>query len=95
MGETSCRARITRLALAVFWLNENRAHDAQLIKKVHRFLKDHDTDGLDNIKILDPYNATIFTLERLKKGLNTISVTGNVLRDYLTDLFSYLVRYIS
>ena len=72
-----------------FWLNENRAHDAQLIKKVHKFLKEHDTNGLD-IKILDPYNATIFTLERLKKGLNTISVTGNVLRDYLTDLFPIL-----
>ena len=82
------RARITDWP-AVFWLNENRAHDAELIKKVHRFLKDHDTDGLD-IKILDPYNATIFTLERLKKGLNTISVTGNVLRDYLTDLFPIL-----
>ena len=82
------RARITDWP-AVFWLNENRAHDAQLIKKVHKFLKEHDTDGLD-IKILDPYNATIFTLERLKKGLNTISVTGNVLRDYLTDLFPIL-----
>ena len=82
------RARITDWP-AVFWLNENRAHDAELIKKVHKFLKEHDTDGLD-IKILDPYNATIFTLERLKKGLNTISVTGNVLRDYLTDLFPIL-----
>ena len=82
------RARITDWP-AVFWLNENRAHDAELIKKVHKFLKEYETDGLD-IKILDPYNATIFTLERLKKGLNTISVTGNVLRDYLTDLFPIL-----
>jgi len=82
------RAQITSWP-AVFWLNENRAHDAQLIKKVHKFLNEHNTDSLD-IKILDPYNATIFTLERLKKGQNTISVTGNVLRDYLTDLFPIL-----
>tara|TARA_B100001093_G_scaffold331603_1_gene316620 strand:+ start:26486 stop:28714 length:2229 start_codon:yes stop_codon:yes gene_type:complete len=82
------RAQITGWP-AVFWLNENRAHDAQLIKKVYKFLNEHNTEGLD-IKILDPYNATIFTLERLKKGQNTISVTGNVLRDYLTDLFPIL-----
>ena len=82
------RAKITAWP-AVFWLNENRAHDSQLIKKVNQFLNEHNTDGLD-IKILDPYNATIFTLERLKKGQNTISVTGNVLRDYLTDLFPIL-----
>tara|TARA_B100000900_G_scaffold64805_1_gene50026 strand:+ start:4734 stop:6962 length:2229 start_codon:yes stop_codon:yes gene_type:complete len=82
------RAQITGWP-AIFWLNENRAHDAQLIKKVHKYLNEHNTDGLD-IKILDPYNATIFTLERLKKGQNTISVTGNVLRDYLTDLFPIL-----
>ena len=74
---------------AIFWLNENRAHDAELIKKVNFFLKNHETDGLD-IQIMAPYEATLFTLERVKNGENTISVTGNVLRDYLTDLFLYL-----
>ncbi|MGB0837156.1 MAG: NADP-dependent isocitrate dehydrogenase [Flavobacteriaceae bacterium] len=74
---------------AVFWLDENRAHDAELIKKVKTYLKDHDTKGLD-IQILAPREATIFSLERMKKGLDTISVSGNVLRDYLTDLFPIL-----
>ena len=74
---------------AIFWLNENRAHDAELIKKVNAFLKNHETDGLD-IQIMAPYEATLFTLERVKNGENTISVTGNVLRDYLTDLFPIL-----
>lgn len=74
---------------AIFWLNENRAHDAELIKKVNAFLKNHETNDLD-IKIMAPYEATLFTLERVKNGENTISVTGNVLRDYLTDLFPIL-----
>ena len=74
---------------AVFWLHAERAHDAQLIAKVNTYLKDHDTDGLD-LRILDPSAATTFSLERIVKGLNTISVTGNVLRDYLTDLFPIL-----
>ncbi len=74
---------------AVFWLNEDRAHDAELIKKVNTYLKDHDTSGLD-IRILSPIKATEFTLERVKNGEDTISVTGNVLRDYLTDLFPIL-----
>ncbi len=74
---------------AVFWLNEDRPHDAQLISKVKKYLGDHDTDGLQ-IEILSPVKATHFTLERVKKGENTISVTGNVLRDYLTDLFPIL-----
>lgn len=74
---------------AVFWLDENRAHDAEIIKKVNTYLKDHDTSGLD-LRILSPLEATIFTCERLKKGLDTISVSGNVLRDYLTDLFPIL-----
>lgn len=74
---------------AVFWLDENRAHDAELIKKVNHCLPDHDTEGLD-IRILSPINATEFTLERAKAGQDTISVTGNVLRDYLTDLFPIL-----
>ena len=71
---------------AVFWLDPQRAHDAQVIKKVERYLKDHDTSGLD-IRIMDPVAATRFSLERIRQGLDTISVTGNVLRDYLTDLF--------
>jgi isocitrate dehydrogenase len=71
---------------AVFWLDENRAHDAQLIAKVNQYLPEHDTDGLD-IRIMAPVDATRFSLERIKEGLDTISVTGNVLRDYLTDLF--------
>ncbi|MDQ7968712.1 MAG: NADP-dependent isocitrate dehydrogenase [Oxalicibacterium faecigallinarum] len=71
---------------AVFWLDKNRAHDAQLITKVERYLKDHDTNGLD-LRILAPVDAIKFSLERIRKGQDTISVTGNVLRDYLTDLF--------
>lgn len=71
---------------AVFWLDANRAHDAQLIEKVKTYLKDHDTNGLD-IQILSPVDATKLSLERIRKGQDTISVTGNVLRDYLTDLF--------
>ncbi len=82
------RARATGWP-AIFWLNEDRAHDAQLIKKVNQYLKDHDTNGLD-IRIMDQMEACTFTLERMKKGENTISVTGNVLRDYLTDLFPIL-----
>lgn len=74
---------------AVFWLNENRAHDAQLILKVNTYLKDYDTNGLD-IRILPPVEATLLSLQRAKDGKDTISVTGNVLRDYLTDLFPIL-----
>jgi isocitrate dehydrogenase len=74
---------------AVFWLDESRAHDANLIAKVNAYLPDHDTTGLD-IRILSPQLATAFSLERIRKGENTISVTGNVLRDYLTDLFPIL-----
>ncbi|MGC6431631.1 MAG: NADP-dependent isocitrate dehydrogenase [Jejuia sp.] len=74
---------------AVFWLDENRAHDAELINKVNTYLKDHDTNGLD-LRILAPVEATLFTCERLKAGKDTISVSGNVLRDYLTDLFPIL-----
>jgi len=74
---------------AVFWLDKNRAHDAQLIKKVNTYLPNHDTNGLE-IKILSVAKATEYTLERVKNGENTISVTGNVLRDYLTDLFPIL-----
>ncbi|MFA9187674.1 NADP-dependent isocitrate dehydrogenase [Flavobacterium sp. FBOR7N2.3] len=82
------RARLSDTP-AVFWLDENRAHDRQLIEKVNLYLKDYDTAGLD-IRILNPIAATEFTCERLIKGLDTISVTGNVLRDYLTDLFPIL-----
>ena len=71
---------------AIFWLDKNRAHDAQVIAKVERYLKDYDTSGLD-IRILSPEDATRVSLERIRKGEDTISVTGNVLRDYLTDLF--------
>ncbi len=74
---------------AVFWLDRERAHDAELIAKVNTYLKDHDTDGLD-LRILPPVEATEFTLARMKEGKDTISVTGNVLRDYLTDLFPIL-----
>jgi len=74
---------------AVFWLDENRGHDAQMIKKVNAYLADHDTSGLD-IQILAPVKACDFTLARVAKGEDTISVTGNVLRDYLTDLFPIL-----
>ena len=73
----------------VFWLDENRAHDIEIIKKVTAYLPNHDTAGLD-IRILSPIKATEFTLERIKDGKNTISVSGNVLRDYLTDLFPIL-----
>ena len=82
------RARLSDTP-AVFWLDENRAHDRELIIKVQKYLKDYDTTGLD-IRILNPIEATEFTCERLIKGLDTISVTGNVLRDYLTDLFPIL-----
>ena len=82
------RARATHLP-AIFWLDENRAHDAEIIKKVSQYLKDHDTNGLD-IRVMPPREATRFTLERIKKGKDVISVTGNVLRDYLTDLFPIL-----
>jgi isocitrate dehydrogenase len=74
---------------AVFWLDEQRAHDANLIAKVKEYLKEHDTEGLQ-IEIMSPVKATAFTLERIRKGEDTISVTGNVLRDYLTDLFPIL-----
>ncbi|MGW0533863.1 NADP-dependent isocitrate dehydrogenase [Streptomyces sp. NPDC003032] len=74
---------------AVFWLDETRAHDAVLIGKVKQYLADHDTDGLD-IRIMSPVEATAFSLERIRRGEDTISVTGNVLRDYLTDLFPIL-----
>jgi len=82
------RARATGWP-AVFWLDAQRAHDAQLITKVKQYLGDHDTDGLQ-IEIMSPVEATKFTLARCKAGENTISVTGNVLRDYLTDLFPIL-----
>ena len=82
------RARATNTP-AVFWLDENRAHDAQLIAKVKQYLPEHDTEGLD-IKIMSPQEATRFSMQRAKDGLDTISVTGNVLRDYLTDLFPIL-----
>ncbi|MFE5862799.1 NADP-dependent isocitrate dehydrogenase [Streptomyces virginiae] len=82
------RARATGVP-AVFWLDENRAHDAQLIAKVNTYLAEHDTEGL-TIKILSPVEATAFSLERIRRGEDTISVTGNVLRDYLTDLFPIL-----
>ncbi len=74
---------------AIFWLDENRAHDSELIKKVNAYLPQYDTNGLE-IKILSPIEATLFSLARIKQGLDTISVTGNVLRDYLTDLFPIL-----
>jgi len=82
------RARATGVP-AVFWLDETRAHDAELIKKVNAYLKDHDTSGLE-ILILSPVKATRYSLERIKDGKDTIGVTGNVLRDYLTDLFPIL-----
>jgi isocitrate dehydrogenase len=82
------RARLSDTP-AVFWLDAARAHDAQLINKVNTYLKDHDTNGLD-IRILSPVEATRFSLERIKDGKDTISVTGNVLRDYNTDLFPIL-----
>lgn len=82
------RARATQTP-AVFWLDSKRSHDAQLLAKVHAYLALHDTKGLD-IRVLEPSAACLFSLERMKKGLDTISVTGNVLRDYLTDLFPIL-----
>jgi isocitrate dehydrogenase len=82
------RAKATG-APAVFWLDKDRPHDAELIKKVNQYLKNHDTSGLD-IRIMPPAEATRFSLERMKEGKDTISVTGNVLRDYLTDLFPIL-----
>ncbi|MFJ5861714.1 NADP-dependent isocitrate dehydrogenase [Pseudarthrobacter sp. NPDC092439] len=82
------RARASQTP-AVFWLDEERAHDANLIAKVNEYLKDHDTEGLD-IRIMSPVKAIAFTLERIRKGQDTISVSGNVLRDYLTDLFPIL-----
>jgi isocitrate dehydrogenase len=82
------RARATG-APAVFWLDKNRAHDAQMILKVEKYLKDHDTNGLE-IKIMAPVDAMQFTCERAKAGKDTITVTGNALRDYLTDLFPIL-----
>ncbi|MFT7900439.1 NADP-dependent isocitrate dehydrogenase [Tenacibaculum ascidiaceicola] len=82
------RARATGVP-AVFWLGKERAHDAEVIKKVEKYLQDHDTTGLE-IKILSQVEATKYTLERVKEGKDTISVTGNVLRDYLTDLFPIL-----
>jgi len=82
------RARATG-APAVFWLDKTRAHDAELIKKVNRYLLNHDTKGLD-IRTMSPAEATRFSLERMREGKDTISVTGNVLRDYLTDLFPIL-----
>lgn len=82
------RARATGVP-AVFWLDETRAHDRNLIAKVHEYLADHDTEGL-TIEILAPAEATTYSLERIRRGEDTISVTGNVLRDYLTDLFPIL-----
>ena len=82
------RSRLSKTP-SVFWLNKERAHDAQLIQKVEMYLQEHDTLGLD-IRILSPDEAILFTMERIVKGQDTISVTGNVLRDYLTDLFPIL-----
>ena len=82
------RAQATQCP-AIFWLDQNRGHDAEIIKKVQKYLPEHNTQGLE-IKILKPVDAMAFSLERIRKGLDTISVTGNVLRDYLTDLFPIL-----
>jgi isocitrate dehydrogenase len=82
------RARATNVP-AIFWLDKNRAHDAQIIKKINTYLPNFDTTGLD-IQIMKPEEATLYTLDRVKRGLDTISVTGNILRDYLTDLFPIL-----
>ena len=82
------RARLSNTP-AVFWLDADRAHDAQLIAKVERYLQDHNTEGLD-LRVLSPVEATKFSLDRIRRGEDTISVTGNVLRDYLTDLFPIL-----
>jgi len=86
LAVTRARASATP---AVFWLDPSRAHDSRLIEKVNEYLKDHDTEGLD-IRIMTPEEATAFSFERIRQGLDTISVTGNVLRDYLTDLFPIL-----
>ena len=86
LGVTRARASANP---AVFWLDSNRAHDAQICAKVEEYLKDHDVEGLD-IRILSPVEAMSFSLERIRRGEDTISVTGNVLRDYLTDLFPIL-----
>ncbi|KRE77280.1 NADP-dependent isocitrate dehydrogenase [Arthrobacter sp. Soil763] len=86
LAVTRARASATP---AVFWLDKTRAHDARMIAKVEEYLKDHDTEGLQ-LEIMSPEEATAFTLERIRKGEDTISVTGNVLRDYLTDLFPIL-----
>src|SRR5215211_3470219 len=82
------RARATG-SPAIFWLDRSRAHDAELIRKVEHYLEEHDTSGLQ-IEIMPPAEATRFSLERIRRGEDTISVTGNVLRDYLTDLFPIL-----
>jgi isocitrate dehydrogenase len=82
------RARLSNTP-AVFWLDKNRAHDAELIKKVEKYLPNHDTTGLE-IHVMSPVDATLLSCERIKEGKDTISVTGNVLRDYLTDLFPIL-----
>jgi len=82
------RAKATKVP-TIFWLDKNRAHDAEMIKKVNKYLPTHDTEGLD-IQIMAPREATHFSLVRVKDGLDTVSVTGNVLRDYLTDLFPIL-----
>ncbi|MBE0423946.1 MAG: NADP-dependent isocitrate dehydrogenase [Lutibacter sp.] len=82
------RARATNVP-AIFWLDKNRAHDAQIINKINTYLPNFDTTGLD-IQIMAPKEATLYTLDRVKRGLDTISVTGNILRDYLTDLFPIL-----
>src|SRR5690606_31708088 len=82
------RARLSNTP-AVFWLDEKRAHDANLIAKVNEYLPEFDTEGLD-IRIMAPAEATKFSLDRIRQGLDTISVTGNVLRDYNTDLFPIL-----
>ena len=82
------RARLANTP-AIFWLNKNRAHDAQIIQKAERYLKDHDTSGLE-IRIMSPVEAARLSLERIRAGKDTISVTGNILRDYLTDLFPIL-----
>lgn len=82
------RARLSNTP-AVFWLDENRAHDSEMIKKVNLYLKDHDLSGLD-ISIMEPFEATKFSVKRMREGKDTISVTGNVLRDYNTDLFPIL-----
>ncbi len=82
------RARLSHTPV-VFWLDKNRAHDAEIVKKVERYLKDHDTSGLD-IRIMTPQDAVKFSIERIRAGKDTISATGNVLRDYLTDLFPIL-----